>query len=76
MSSSYKNSEYSKYEFREREEGEQIYWLDIYDCFGLMVFSFDKETLYNFHSEYDELTPEQKAIFRKENPTLAELKEG
>lgn len=76
MSSRYKNSEYSKYDFYKENETDQVYWLDIYDRTGEFIFSFDKETIYNFFSEYDELTPEQKEIFRKENPDLAKLKEG
>lgn len=42
---------------------------------GSYLFSFDKKIIYNFFSDYDELSPEQKEIFRKENPTMANLKE-
>lgn len=75
VSSNYKKGKYSKYSLYKKNESDKIFWLDIYDRVGEHVFSFDGETLYNFFSEYNELTPEQKEIFKKENPTLAMLKE-
>lgn len=42
---------------------------------GPILFSFDKNTIFNFWTDYpDKLTPEQIAIFKKENPYLAALK--
>ena len=45
------------------------------DSVGPILFSFDKKTVFNFWTDYpDKLTPEQIAIFKKENPYLAALK--
>lgn len=43
---------------------------------GPFYFSFDRKTIYNFWTDYEQLTDEQKAIFREEYPTMAALKEG
>ncbi|MGX7347543.1 DUF7675 family protein [Aerococcus vaginalis] len=43
---------------------------------GPFLFSFDRKTIYNFWSDYDKLTEQQKAIFREEYDTMAALKEG
>ena len=42
---------------------------------GPFLFSFDGETVYNFWSDWDKFTDEQKKIFREWNPTMAALKE-
>lgn len=42
---------------------------------GPFLFSFDGETVYNFWSDWDSFTDEQKKIFREANPTMAALKE-
>lgn len=40
-----------------------------YDEDGLMLFSFDKQKIYNFFKDYpDKLSFEEKEIFDKENP--------
>ena len=51
-----------------------IWWIDTIDQVGNFLFSFDKKTVYNFFSDWEELTEKQKEIFKKENPVLAELK--
>lgn len=57
------------------EPNDKIWWRDNLDTVGEYLFSFDKKTLLNFFADYPEkLTPEQKAIFDKENPELAKLK--
>lgn len=54
--------------------GDKIYWKDQPDVCGEWVFSFDKKTEYNMFLDYPQnLTPEQKAIFDKENPHLLHL---
>ena len=54
--------------------GDKIYWKDQGDIIGEWVFSFDKKTEYNMFLDYPQnLTPEQKAIFDKENPHLLHL---
>ena len=56
---------------------DQIWWRDNVDAVGELLFSFDKKRLLNFFRDYPhELTPEQIAIFKRENPILAQLKEG
>lgn len=51
-----------------------IWWLDnAEESKGEWVFSFDKKTIYNMHSDYPwKLTDEEKAIFDKENPFWAD----
>lgn len=55
--------------YKENEE-DLVWWVDNADeNKGLMEFSFDKEKVYNLFEDYpDKLTPEEKAIFDKENP--------
>lgn len=57
-------------------ETDKIWWISAIDYVGLFMFSFDKKIIYNFFADWDELTEEQKTIFRKENPELADLKEN
>lgn len=55
-------------------EGDKIYWLAGQDEVGTFIFTFDKEREYNLFLDYPyKLTPEQKAIFDKENPEWAEF---
>lgn len=52
-----------------------IWWRDNLDKDGEFLFSFDRQRTFNFFADYpQELTPEQKAIFDRENPKLANLK--
>lgn len=55
--------------------GDQIWWLDNSDeVKGEFIFSFDKKTTFNMFADYPfKLTPEQKAIFDKENPFWADF---
>lgn len=49
--------------------GDKIWWVDTSDREGEFVFTFDKVTYFNLFRDYPHaLTPEQKAIFDKENP--------
>lgn len=53
------------------EEGEEING-EFYPSDGNFLFSFDKRKIFNLFRDYpQELTPEQKAIFDKENPYWA-----
>ena len=56
-------------------KGDQIWWLDNgEEVEGEFIFSFDKKTTFNMFADYPfKLTPEQKAIFDKENPFWAEF---
>lgn len=62
--------------FEKYSDDDLIYWVDDEsDIEGRVLFSFDKRTVFNFWTDYpDKLTAEQIKIFKKENPTLAELK--
>lgn len=50
-----------------------IWWVDNgEEVKGEFLFSFDKKEVFNMFADYPEkLTPEQKAIFDKENPYWA-----
>ena len=55
---------------------DKIWWISAIDYVGLFMFSFDMKTIYYFFSDdWDILNKEQKEIFRKENPYLAQMKE-
>ena len=56
------------------EPASRIWRIDDLDRNGTFLFSFDKKTILNFWEDYNKLTPEQKAIFDKEFPTMASLK--
>lgn len=48
---------------------DKIMWLDTSNRDGEFVFTFDGKTFFNMFQDYPhKLTPEQKAIFDKENP--------
>lgn len=54
--------------------GDKIWWVDSSETVGEWLFTFDKKTIFNMFSDYpDKLTPEQKALFDKENPYWAEF---
>ena len=42
---------------------------------GPFYFSFDKKKIYNFWSDYWDLTDEQRQLFNQEFPYMAELKD-
>lgn len=55
-------------------ETDRIWWIDNPDAKGVWLFSFDRETVFNLFEDYPyKLTPEQKAVFDKENPYWAEF---
>lgn len=56
-----------------RVKGNKI-WKVNSDEIGPFYFSFDKEKIYNFWSDYLSLTDEQRALFDKEFPVMASLK--
>lgn len=64
-----------KLNFYKNEESDEIWIVDTMDSVGEFLFSFDKKKIFNFWTDYPEkLTKEQIEIFKKEQPTLAELK--
>lgn len=63
-----------EYEFYKNKRTDKVWWLDNRDQIGVHVFSFDKKKLYNLFADYPHnLTPEEIAIFDKENPYWAEF---
>ena len=53
---------------------DKIWWVDTSDRDGVWEFSFDKKEVFNMFADYPhKLTPEQKAIFDKENPFWADF---
>ena len=68
------SNEQVQYEWYKQNEDDQIWWLSNFDTVGEWVFSFDKQRAFNMFSDYpDMLTPEQKAIFDRENPFWADF---
>lgn len=56
------------------DSNDSIWWLDNSDRIGEWVFSFNKKETFNLFSDYPhKLSPEQKAIFDKENPYWADF---
>jgi len=59
-------------DFYHNEPNDVIWWVDNTETTGEWLFSFDKKKVFNMFRDYpQELTPEQKAIFDKENPYWA-----
>lgn len=55
--------------FVKNNPSDLIWWVDDLDIIGVWAFSFDRKTIFNMYEDYPwKLTPEQKAIFDKENP--------
>ena len=60
--------------FYKNNPADKIWWVDNPERIGEWEFSFDKKTVFNMFSDYPhKLTPEQKAIFDKENPYWADF---
>lgn len=52
---------------------DKIWWVDTSDRDGVWEFTFDKKEVFNMFADYPhKLTPEQKAIFDRENPFWAD----
>lgn len=65
-----KNTDYI---FYKNKPTDTIYWVDtVEDYKGLFLISFDKKKIYNLFADYPyKFSPEEKAIFDKENPYWA-----
>ena len=58
------------------DENSKIWTITDLDARGVHLFTFDKKKFFSFWEDYpDNLTPEQKAIFDKEYPILASMKD-
>ena len=63
-----------KNNFYKENPTDQIWWVDNPDAKGVWLFSFDRQTVFNLFEDYPyKLTPEQKAIFDRENPYWVEF---
>ena len=64
-------------QFFKQKPTDSIWWVREIGTKGKLLFSFDKKKVFNFFRDYPEkLTPEQKALFDKENPELADFYAG
>lgn len=55
-----------------KNRNDTIWWLDDINRRGPLLFTFDLKEVFNYWGDYPgSLTPEQKTIFDKENPSLA-----
>lgn len=61
--------------FYKRKPNDKIYWYDFHErSIGTLIFSFDKKKVYYLFQDYpDNMTPEEVALFDKENPFWAEF---
>ena len=60
--------------FYKNNPSDAVWWVNNPEKVGEWLFSFDKKTVFNLFSDYPhKLTPEQKAIFDKENPHWKEF---
>ena len=60
--------------FYKNNKNDQIWWVEKFDALGEWEFSFDQKTIFNMFADYPwKLTPEQKAIFDRENPYWADF---
>lgn len=60
--------------FRKRIEDSEILWIGDLKYYGRQYFTFDKDTIFNLHEDYPHnLTKQQKEIFDRDFPELAEL---
>ena len=59
-------------EFYKENEDDKIWWVDYIDQTGLHAVSFDKKKILFIFGDYPHnFTPEEKALFDKENPYWA-----
>ena len=61
--------------FYKRKPKDKIYWYEFQESsIGIHIFSFDKKKVYYLFQDYpDNMTPEEVALFDKENPFWAEF---
>lgn len=56
---------------------DKVWWYDTPDVVGYFLLSFDKKKIFNLFEDYPaKLTPEEKAVFDKENPFWADFFKG
>lgn len=63
-----------EHKFYKENDTDTIWWVKKPERIGEWLFSFDKETIFNMFADYPwKLSPEEKAIFDKENPYWADF---
>ncbi len=56
-------------EFYKNNKTDAIWWCSDPNIIGEWLFSFDKKKVYNLFKDYPwELSPDEKALFDRENP--------
>lgn len=55
---------------------DKVWWLDMPQDKGTIVFSFDKKERFYLYRDYFKMSEEQKRIFDKENPFWANFFHG
>lgn len=61
-----------KYGFYKKHPGDKIWWVHFYKLVGHMAVTFDKKKILFLFGDYPvKFTPEEKALFDKENPYWA-----
>ena len=64
----------TEYSFYKENQNDKVYWVDNPNVKGELLFSFDKDIVFNLFADYPaKLTKEQKQIFDKENPYWADF---
>ena len=56
-----------------KKSSDKVWWLRQPGIVGNPTFSFDKKKKFHLYRDYSKMTPEEKAIFDKENPFWAEF---
>ena len=60
--------------FYKNRKKDKIWWVDNPDQIGVFEFSFDRVKVYNLFRDYPHaMTPDEVAIFNRENPLWAEF---
>lgn len=59
--------------WRKENPGDKVWWYEDPGDIGTIIFSFDKKKKFYLYRDYSKMTPEEKAIFDKENPFWAEF---
>lgn len=60
--------------FYKERQNDKIWWVDHPDSVGSLEISFDRKKILNLFQDYPQnFTPEQKALFNKENPYWADF---
>lgn len=54
--------------FYKKKPQDKVWWVDFPEEKGTFAISFDKENIYYLYRDYFNLSPEQRALFNKENP--------